>query len=336
MGKIISRRLWLFIPLALVAGAFGLFFFKTSFTISQIIENSPAHQTSNEDLALLPKKDPDRINILLLGMRDANEPGEGKLLTDTIMIASVKESTGQTALISIPRDLYVKIWCAPEKEKINFAYPYGGLDCAKKTVAMTTGLYIDYAVNANFEALEEVIDALGGVDVYLEQPFEESFQWAREGWEESAYWFIKDFDEEQRWVFHLPAGASHLDGQTALYFARSRYSTNDFDRMRRQQQIIMAIKNKALSLGVLTNPVKVYHLLDVLGKNIRTDMPLSEIKNLIARADKLNQNATRVFFDTTSEGLLYDTMTEQGEYILLPTGDNFDRIQQACQNIFTS
>jgi LCP family protein required for cell wall assembly len=329
------RFVWFGISLLLL-GFFSLFFFKTGFTISQVINvtNTADILPFSSDLPQLPEKDPDRINILLLGMRGLEDPGEGKLLSDAIIIASIKKSTGQVALISIPRDLYVRIWCFKGKKKINFAYLHGGLDCAKKTVSYLTGLYIDYAVSVNFKALQEAVDALGGITIYLEEPFEEDLQWAKEGWQEDEHWFIKEIDGEEKWVFYLPAGVNHLDGQTALYYVRSRYSTNDFDRMRRQQQVLLALKEKALSLGVLANPIKIYNLLDILGKNIRTDMGLADIGNLINLASYLDaQHIKRKIFDTSPEGLLYHTFIN-GEYILLPVGDNFEQIQQACKNIF--
>ncbi len=324
----------------LIIAFFGFFFFKTSFTISQMVDfkrmlgwTSQALPFTGDSLKL-PEKDPQRINVLLLGMRGLEDPGEGKLLSDAIIIASLDKKTGQVALISLPRDIYYRIWCSGEDKKINFAYAQGGLDCARKTISYLTDLYIDYAVSANFEGLKGIIDSLGGITVYLEEPFEEDFQWTKEGQEENEHWFIKEIDGQEKWVFSLPAGQNNLDGQTALYYARSRYSTDDFDRMRRQQKVLLAIKEKALSIGILLNPIKIYQLLDVLGENIRTDMSLVNIKELIELADNLNtQNIKRRIFDTSPQGLLYHTFIND-EYILRPVGDNFDQIRAACRNIF--
>lgn len=328
-----KRWIWLWVLVLLLIGFFGLFFLKTGFTVSQIISWKQSAQILPFAEGL-PEKDPDRINILLLGMRGLEDPGEGKLLTDVIILLSLKKSSGQVALISIPRDLYVKIACLPEKKKINFAYLEGGLECVKATVSQVTDLYIDYAVIANFQAFAKAIDALGEITIYLEQPFEEQMQWQKEGWEEDKHWLKKEVDGKEVWAFYLPKGINVLDGQSALYYVRSRFSTSDFDRMRRQQQVLMAIKDKALSLGVLTNPIKIYNLLDILGKNIRTDMTLAEIKELINLALHLDaQNIKRRFFDISPDGLLYHIQIN-GEYILLPVGDNFEQIQEACQTIF--
>lgn len=331
-----KKRTRLWIILFLIIAFFAFFFFKTGFSISQVIGwmNTAQILPFVGDLPKLPEKDPNRMDILLLGMRGLEDPGEGKLLSDAMILLSIKKDTGQVALISLPRDIYLRIWCSREKKKLNFAYAQGGLDCAKKTVSYLTDLYIDYAVSVNFDALREIIDTLGGISLYLEEPFEEDFQWAKEGWEEDEHWFIKEIDGEERWVFHLPQGENILDGQTTLYYVRSRYSTDDFDRMRRQQQVLMSIKEKALSLGVLANPVKIYNLLDILGKNIRTDASLSDIKDLINLISNLDTvNIKKTFFDISPEGLLYHTFIND-EYVLLPVNDNFEGIQRACQDIF--
>lgn len=331
-----KKRFWILIIILVILGFFSLFFVKTSFTISQVTGWIDGNQTSFKDLPKLPDKDPERINILLLGARGLEEPGEGQMLSDAMILVSIKQTTDQVALISIPRDLYVRIWCSQESKKINFAYAQGGLDCAKKTVSYVTNLYIDYAISVNFEALEETIDTLGGINVYLNKPFEESFQWAKEGKEEDEHWFIKEIDGEEKWVFYLPAGQNHLDGQLALYYVRSRYSTDDFDRMRRQQQVLIALKERVLSLEVLANPVRIYNLLDILGKNVRTDMKLSDIKSFISLASDLNTGNGEIrkkFLDIGPEGLLYHTFIND-EYVLLPIGDNFEQIQAVGQNIF--
>ncbi|MBU1136978.1 LCP family protein [Patescibacteria group bacterium] len=331
-----SRKIKFILIILFIIGFFSVFFLKTGFTVNQITnwQNIGNALVPPEKLPELPKDDPNRLNILLLGIRGAEEEGEGKLLSDTIILASFEPDTGQTALISLPRDIYAIIYCTGEKQKINFAYAQGGIDCAKKTISYITGQYIDYAISVDFAALTEIVDTLGGIDISLDEPFEENFQWAREGTEQNEYWFIKEIDGEEKWVFYVPAGQNHLDGQIALYYARSRYSTNDFDRMRRQQQIIMAIKEKAFSLKILANPVKIFNLLDILGKNVRTDLKLADIKDLIDLSVKFDTDQVKKrIFDTSSEGLLYQTFINE-EYVLLPNGDNFTQIQEACRNIF--
>jgi polyisoprenyl-teichoic acid--peptidoglycan teichoic acid transferase len=329
-----KKNILVWVSVILVLGFFSLFLFKAGFTISEITiepeENSPEPIVKKE----LPADDPDRLNILLMGMRGQADEGDGKLLSDAMVLLSIKKNTGQVAIISLPRDLYVDIYCLNEEHRVNFAYAQGGLQCAKDTVSWLSGQYVDYAVISNFQAFERAVDTLGGVDVYLDSAFQESFQWADEGWPGSDYWTIEEINDQDQWVFKVPTGTSHLAGKEALYFVRSRFSSSDFDRMRRQQQVLMSLKKKALSLGVLTNPMKVYELLDVVGNNIRTDMPIGEILGVLSLASDLDiDNIAKLVFDSSEQGFLYEAFVSE-EYVLLPIGDNWDKIRQACQDIF--
>lgn len=314
---------WILVLVLVLIGVGGALIYKTSFTFSQMnVDPGVLPLAENE---ATPAPDSDRINILVLGLRGEDDDNGG-LLSDSMMIISFKKSTGQVALISIPRDLYVKMPGENYKEKINFAYALGyekkggaggGLLYSKIAVSRVTGLNITHAISVDHAAFKEIVDILGGVDIYLDRPFSEKTQFAQE------------------MLIDLPAGKNHLDGTTALYFVRSRFSTSDFDRARRQQMVLLAVKEKALSLGILSNPVKIYQLLESLGRNVRTDMSLSDIKNLMDLAQNVDSRKIKhKVFDTTPEGLLYETHTENGTYILLPMGDNFDKIQEACKNIF--
>ena len=314
---------WIFILVAVLAGAGSLLVYKTGFTFSQMqVDEIPAGILPLSEHTPMPEAD--RLNILLLGLRGENDDNGG-LLTDSIMVVSLKKSTGQAALISIPRDLYVKMPGEDYKEKINYAHALGyekrgaagGLLYSKIVVSKATGLYLNHAIAVNHQAFKEIVDILDGVDIYLDKPFSEKTQFAKEI------------------LIDMPAGQNHLNGATALYFVRSRFSTSDFDRARRQQLVLLAIKNKIISLKLLTNPVKIFQILESLGRNVKTDLGLSEIKNLIDLSQKLNdKNIIHKVFDTTPEGLLYSAHAEKGAYILLPVSDNFDKIHEACRNIF--
>ena len=266
-----------------------------------------------------------RINVLLVGMRGLNMPG-GSLLADTIMVVSIKPEENKVAMISIPRDLHVEIPGKGYSRKINEANPIGeeagkgkGLDLMKETVSHVTGLPIHYAVSANFNALRDTVDILDGVTVHLDKPFEESKQ------------FVEG--NECGGDFKLPAGDVRLSGEKALCYSRARYATSDFDRARRQQEVLLAIKDKGLSVGTLTDFNKVNDLLNVVGDNIRTDMQPWEMQEIYGLMRKLdNPHVSRKVFDTTEKGLLYSG--DNGSYILLPVGNNFDKIHEACQNIF--
>ena len=338
--------------LIVVFSLFCALAFKIGSVITVVGINESSLSFWEKVAALLPlsdyKKDPNRLDILILGIRGEGDPNAG-LLADMIMLASYKKNTGQFALISIPRDLYVDIPGLGKKERLNFAYAYGeskeygggGLRLSKRIISNIVGLDIDYAASIDFKAFQEIVDILGGVTIYRDRPFIEDMQWQGEGIEESPFWYkktIKDQNsgqEKEIWALHIPEGESALDGNAALYYVRSRFATSDFDRCRRQQEVLLALKDKAFSLNVLANPLKIIKIADSLKRNLKMDIPAEEIFNFIELAnDSKITNIKRMVFDTTAEGLLYETHSADGSYILLPVGNNFDKIQEACRNIF--
>ena len=275
-----------------------------------------APEEENDPNYVMPEEEKDRIDILVLGIRGGDDPDAengGPYLTDTIMIFSYDKSTGKSSIVSIPRDLYIRIY--KKREKINSAYAEAlarkeDLDYVKKLVSQISGVYIDHAVVIDFSSFEKIIDAVGGVDIVLDRPFSEKNQWGYE--------------------FKLPAGPNHLNGQNALYYARSRYSTNDFDRARRQQQIIFALKDRVLKINFLSDPAKAFSIFNTVKNNTETDIGLWDMKGLIDLAGKLDGKTTHYIIST--ENLLYQTEL-YGTYILLPNGDNFDGIKKLFQEI---
>ena len=136
--------------------------------------------------------------------------------------------------------------------------------------------------------------------------------------------------------FRLPAGDNVLDGDKALCYARSRDATSDFDRARRQQEIINLIRAKALSMGTLTDFSKVNAMLGSLGNNLRTNMEAWELKHLYELYKKIGDAAplTQKVLENSEEGMLYapEVNAERG-YVLLPRGENYDRIQEFFRSI---
>ncbi|MBI2063426.1 MAG: LCP family protein [Candidatus Yanofskybacteria bacterium] len=298
--------------------------------IAGILNRGSAEPKPTVDPNPMPSQEPNRLDILILGIRGEDEIAieeGGGLLTDTIMVASIDKTTQKAATISIPRDLYLDMMAKTQNDKeiklngrVNEVYEKGlenggGLSLAKQIVSRITGVYIDYAIAVDFNAYKEIVNNLGGIDIFLKKPFEEKNQWGYE--------------------FSLPAGNNHLDGEQALYFVRSRYSTSDFDRARRQQEVITIIKNKALTLGFLSNPVKITSLLSDLKDNIRTDFQIWDIGNLLSLANTLGSKTEIKNYVISIDNLLYETKTEKGEYILLPKEANFGGIKNLFKNILT-
>ncbi len=266
--------------------------------------------------------DPDRINVLVLGIRGETDP-HGGLLSDTIMLVSIHKPTNRVAIFSIPRDLYISIPGHEKKEKINFAYALGferggwreGLSLTEQTVEEVFDTEIDYGAVVDFEAFRSIITTLGGIDVYVPRDFKETQQFTN-------------------FPLELKKGWHHMDATTALYYARSRYSTSDFDRARRQQEILLAVKKKALQLGVIANPVKALSIARSIERHVRTNADYALLSDFlgIARGVRDEEVIKRVF-DTSPEGLLHST-TENGTYVLLPREGSFEPLQSAVQGVF--
>lgn len=281
--------------------------------------------SSVEDPNPIPTADPARLNVLVLGIRGEDDIANGGLLTDTMLVISVDRATKKAVMVSIPRDLYIdmtgKLADGNDiklKGKINEVYVHGlehqqGLTLTSQIVSRITGIHIDRAVLFDFAAFGKIVDTLGGIDITLKEPFSEPKQWVN--------------------GFSLPAGTNHLNGDQALYYARSRYSSSDFDRARRQQQVILAIKAKAVSLGFLSNPTKVSGLFDSLKGNVKTNFQPWEINDIITVANSLKDNSIQHAVLST-ENLLYETHTPSGEYILLPRDDNYTAIRNYFKLIF--
>ena len=267
---------------------------------------------------IMPDEESDRLDILILGIRgEGDEEEAGNLLTDTIMVFSHDRLTKKSSIVSIPRDLYVKIGSG--KDKVNAAYEYGyygngGIDYVKKLVSQITGIYIDYVIVADFSSFEKLIDRLGGIDITLDKPFKEESQWGH--------------------IFELSVGENHLNGQDALYYVRSRYSTNDFDRSFRQQQVLFAIKNKLTELRIISDPIKTLSVINTLNNNIKTDINIWDVKEIIDLGKEVDTSPLMFKKQVLStDNLLYHTTGPKGAYVLLPQGDNFEQIKQLFLNI---
>jgi polyisoprenyl-teichoic acid--peptidoglycan teichoic acid transferase len=331
------RKRWfkaLIILILLVAVAGGVVMYKAGVTLSQIStkdgllksiwKSIPGVGGSNE----LQGQSEGQINVLLLGMRGEKIPGGG-LLADSIMVVSFRPNENKLAMTSIPRDLYVNMPGSSAQMKINAVHAYAeekgknqGLEAMKKVVEEVTGLPIHYAMRLDFVGFEELINKLGGIDVYLDKPFSEP----------------KQFEGENALNFSLPSGKNHIDGSKALFFVRARYASSDFERAKRQQQVLIALKDKFLSLGTLSDFGKVNDIMNVLGEDVRMDMDVSEMKKFYELAQKMQDpQIKQKVFDTSDEGLLYSSRADTPEgktYILLPQGGNYDKIHEACKNIF--
>lgn len=284
----------------------------------------------DEDFEPLKGEEDDRINVLLMGQGGVNHPGG--TLVDTIMIASIQPSTNQVALLSMPRDFVIPYYATettkyPEYRKINYMMYLGGAEFAYETIELVTGVEVHYHVLVDFAAFRDVIDTLGGVDVTVENAFVDGqYPDYNYGWQTISF-------EE---------GVQTMDGETALQFSRSRHGNNgegsDFARAKRQQLVMEAVRDKALSASTLLNPTKMTGLLNDLGDNVSTNMEIWEILRFAKLAEDLDTSSIKNHvLDNSPDGLLVSEISsETGAYILMPTAglEDYSEIQELALGIF--
>ena len=238
---------------------------------------------SNIDISKLRGEGDGRVNILILGI---GGPGhEGPDLTDTIMIASIDPTNNQASLLSLPRDLWVKI-PGDGSQKLNATYAYGkdysksknlidqerdGLDLLNKTLAPIIGIPIHYHAIIDFTAFQQAVDAVGGVTFYVP----DSLYDPTIAWENNYNPVIAQ------------KGSQTFNGARALLYAKSRETSTDFARSERQRQLMVALKDKILSVGTFSNPVKITQLMSSFGNNIYSDFSLNDVKRLYEIISKI-------------------------------------------------
>lgn len=211
-----------------------------------------------------------KTNILVAGV--GGHSNDAPWLTDSIMLMSVDPTTGIASFLSIPRDLYV-VTKDFGGTKINELYAKGrarwgearGAQILIDKVAEITGEPIDKYVIADFDGFAQLIDLLGGIDVDVPESLTDT-QYPDGNWGYET--------------FSIDAGPQKLDGTTALKYVRSRHSTSDFDRSRRQQIVLNAIKTKLVSRDILTSPAKLRAILSTLSSHVWTDLALADMVGL--------------------------------------------------------
>jgi polyisoprenyl-teichoic acid--peptidoglycan teichoic acid transferase len=240
----------------------------------------------NVDPSLLKQEGDGRVNILVLGKGGADH--EGGELTDTIMMLSVDPKNNDAAILSIPRDLYVRV---PSKGsmKLNAVYETAkqdafnekpsnksvvefkneaekaGLKRVEQTLEGVLGVPINYYMMVDFTAFKKAINTVGGLEFYVNHPIDRDYN------------FIGQYG-----VLNVPKGMQKFDGDKAIYYVRSRYTDadGDYSRTARQRELIIALKEKFFSVGTLSNPLKLSQLINDFGDNVQTNISLNELLSL--------------------------------------------------------
>jgi len=222
----------------------------------------------------VPDPRTERINILLVGIDW--RPGRAEHLTDTMLVVSLDPKSGQSSMISVPRDLYGAH--LPDgrtyNSKINSLlivatlnpqqYPQGGVGTLKATIGELLGVHIDYFAAINLLGFKQAVDSIGGVEVNVTRAINDPT-------------YNDEFGNKTG--FYLPTGPHHLDGHLALAYVRSRKGAgdNDFTRAARQQQLLTAVRAKLTAGNLVT---QLPSLLDAVRSTISTDIPSSQFSHL--------------------------------------------------------
>jgi len=260
----------------------------------------------------------ERTNILLLGI-DKRAQEKGPSRTDTMIVLTIDPQTKSLGMLSIPRDLWVSIPGYSEG-RINTAhflgerdkYPGGGPALAKKTVQYALGIPIHYYVRINFEGFEKLIDAIGGVTINVETAIHD------EKYPDSNYGYM---------TVDIPAGVQLMDGKTALQYARARHGGSDFQRARRQQEVLKAVRDKVFRLNIPLT--KIPEMLRIAGDSVQTDLGLGDMYELAKLGRDIGtQNLKSAVID---ESMTSSQTTPDGAQVLIP---NRDRIREVVKDLF--
>jgi polyisoprenyl-teichoic acid--peptidoglycan teichoic acid transferase len=235
-----------------------------------VVEPTLASDEIPDPMPMVDEGTDDIVNILLIGAatRNPNNPG----LTDSLMVVSANRTVGTVSIVSIPRDLYVY---EPEfgMYKINTAYFYGeensveggGIGLLIRTIRYNLGLNIDFYARVDFTSFGKIIDAVGGIDITVDCAIRD--------------WRLKSPEldihvEDNYEIFTLGAGFYHMDADTALWYVRSRKTSSDLDRGRRQQDVIRALWRQIRAQGVLENLPTVW---GQVTETVATNLTLADV-----------------------------------------------------------
>ncbi len=297
--------------------------------IKRLILGESANSQSN------PLETPDgRFNVLLLGIGGTGH--EGSQLTDTIIFASFDKNTDRLGLVSLPRDLAFPLG-GGRFQKINSVNAYYELEHPGEGAKLTAeaferllGVRLDKVVKIDFAGFEKLIDALGGIDVKIENSFTDN-SFPTDTFGPNPYeWTSVSFEK----------GTEHMNGKRALTYVRSRHGTNgessDFARSRRQQTVLSAIRERLLSLGTISNPKTITDIWSALSGNITTDLTAWDAIKLSPNLLSFSaENITNhVLTDAPGNELVAGTI--DGAFMLFPRRADWSEIRDLVMNPFDS
>ncbi len=264
----------------------------------------------------------DRVNLLVMGYGGGNHNGAN--LTDSMVVMSLLPQSHHTTLLSVPRDLWVQIPAGSgQYHKINASYEFGsnnganpaaGGDAAASKISLVTGLNVKYWLTINFQGFRDFINAIGGIDVYVPDAFT------------AKYPANDDPSINPNWIkIHFSKGMQHMDGETAIRYARARYVLDnpaegtDFARSARQQIMIKAALSKVKQMSTWPS---LFNALNALQHTIYTNLSLADLMQFALKMDLTNAHHVGL----SNQNVLVDATSSDGQYILKPANDNWQAI----------
>ena len=270
--------------------------------------------------------DEETIKFLLIG--SDKRPG-GSYRTDTMVVVVLWPRQAQVSMISIPRDLWIYI-PSVGMQRINTAYQSGelygyaggGPGLLRDTIAYNLGISIDHTAMVEFDGFRRIVDTLGGVDVPVACPYTD--------------WRLIDpsydpFNEDNWALYTVQPGVDHMDGDLALWYARSRMKSNDFDRGRRQQEVLRSIFAQALRTDTLTRIPQLYA---DLSETLVTDLGLGDLLKLALYAPALTNANIRSYF--IRPPYVSSWMTPAGAAVLLPDQAGLEQLMRQATTLSTT
>lgn len=334
----IMRGIGIFFLILLLIG--GFLFAKGYLNLTKALKGGggAAALEENVDPSRLKGEGDGRINILLAGR--GGEGHEGADLTDTLILASIDPVQKQIALVSIPRDLYVNV---PNygSMKINAAFANGknaslaklpastqdrtkqaedkGFEVLSNTVETTLGVPVHYHAMVDFAGFEKAINTVGGVTINVKTPVKEQMRF-----------------NGKPYLLDVQVGNQNFDGFRALAYSRSRYTSarGDFDRSERQREMIIALKNKAVSAGTISNPAKISSLMNTFGNHVSTDFSVTDLNRLYAITKDIQSNNIMSVGLADPPNDFVTTGNIGGQSVVIPRAGvgNYKQIQSYIRN----
>jgi len=237
-----------------------------------------------------------QMNILLLG---SDWRPNGGSRTDVILLVSLNPDSGFVSVVSFPRDLWVNI-PGIGQERINTAQEFGGFPLTQAAFQNNFNLRIDRYVETNFAGFQAIVDTLGGIDIVAATSLYDrcDLPWR----DASGYCYVGP-------------GEVHMDGATALWYVRSRYTTSDFDRTRRAQEVVLGIFQKLMSLNAVTRAPELY---SEFSSDIDTDLSISDLTTYLPLATTVMADQSKIHRYSVGSSLATGYITPAGADVLLP------------------